>query len=165
MNRLDRSIACILFAIIPFINSFSQTAVVAAGGDAIGPNGSVAYSIGQFDYDHYAGETGSINLGVQQPDFIIIIGTNEFADEFEIKLFPNPVGDETNLLFKEESYQELHKELRYELYDLSGKMVMRDQINENKTLVHTGNLINGEYLLRVLSDEQHLKTFKIVKSN
>jgi hypothetical protein len=165
MNRLQLSISCILFTIIPFSNSFSQTAVVAAGGDAVGPTGTVAYSVGQLDYDHYTGPTGSINLGVQQPDFVIIISTHEIADRIEIKLFPNPVGDEAHLLFEEESYQKLDQNIRYEMYDLSGKMVMRGQINESKTIVHTGNLPNGEYLLRVMSKDQDLKTFKIVKSN
>ena len=165
MNRLERCIACILFAIIPFAHTFSQSAFVAAGGDATGPNGTVAYSVGQLDYEYYEGETGSISLGVQQPDFVIIIGTNEIADQFEIRIFPNPVGDETNLIIKEKSYPELNKNLRYELYDLSGKLMMRDQINEIKTIVNTSNLAIGEYLLRVLSEDQDLKTFKIIKSN
>lgn len=165
MKRLEHCLATIFIAAIPFTQTYSQSAVVTAGGDAIGPNGSVAYSIGQLDYDHYSSGTGSINLGVQQPDFVIIISTDELADRFEIKLFPNPVGDETNLLFEEESYQKVNEILRYELYDLSGKMVMRDQINESKTIVQTRNLPIGKYLLRVISNDQDLKTFKIVKSN
>ncbi|MEO5906358.1 MAG: T9SS type A sorting domain-containing protein [Saprospiraceae bacterium] len=165
MKRLERCLAGILIAALPMVHTFSQTAVVAAGGDATGPNGTIAYSIGQFDYEHYAGETGSINLGVQQPDVVIIIGTEDFTDQFDIQLFPNPVSDETNLYVDEISFAELHQNLSYELYDLTGKMMIREKINSVKTIVRTSMLTNGEYVLRIMSDRQDLKTFKIVKSN
>ena len=165
MKRLARCLAGILMTSIPIVHTYSQSAVVAAGGDAIGPNGTVAYSVGQLDYDYYTGVTGTIQLGVQQPDVVIIIGTNELADQFEIKLFPNPVGDETNLIMEKESYMNLNQNLRYELFDLSGRMLLRNNINGTSTIVKTDMLTNGEYVLRIVSENQHLKTFKIVKSN
>ncbi|WP_415185235.1 LamG-like jellyroll fold domain-containing protein, partial [Nonlabens sp.] len=46
---------------------YSQEAIPVSGGDAIGPEGSGTYSVGQTFYTTYTAATGSVSQGVQQP--------------------------------------------------------------------------------------------------
>ena len=72
------------------LNLIGQTTVGAAGGDTSGPGGTVGYSVGQVAYTNFAGESGSINLGVQQPYDIIMVSNTEPEIDLKATIFPNP---------------------------------------------------------------------------
>ena len=54
------------FSFIGF-KSFSQSTTVAAGGQIEGSDGSVSYSVGQFDYGSITSAGGIVIEGIQQP--------------------------------------------------------------------------------------------------
>ena len=55
-------------------NGTAQTSSNAAGGDATGTGGSVAYSLGQPFYITYTGSNSSVAQGVQQTYQIFSLG-------------------------------------------------------------------------------------------
>ena len=57
----------IFFVTFIGFNSFSQSTSVVAGGQIEGSDGSVSYSVGQFDYGSIIGSGGIVIEGIQQP--------------------------------------------------------------------------------------------------
>ncbi len=54
---------------VGIIASYAQQGVVAAGGEATGPKGTMSFSTGQTDFMYFSSESGSIQFGVQQVFF------------------------------------------------------------------------------------------------
>ena len=69
----------------------AQQANPAAGGDATGSGGSVAYSVGQIVYTTHTGTTGSVAQGVQQPyEISVVLGIENSLIDLDINAYPNP---------------------------------------------------------------------------
>lgn len=81
----------------------------------------------------------------------------------EVAIFPNPTQAEVNVLMRN-----ISGEVRLELYDLMGKMVLLENINVNglDEYIHTlnvNNLSNGMYFVKIIG-ENLLITQELVKS-
>lgn len=143
----------------------AQTAVSASGGDATGTGGSVAYTIGQVAYTNFEGESGSINLGVQQPNLFLSVGTNELDITLSASVFPNPASTSASLKLEGESAFSIEEDLALNLYDFQGKLVLQQAINAAITTIPMDHLINGVYVLQVTSKNIEIKSFKVFKTN
>lgn len=136
----------------------AQTAVVPAGGEAIGQAGSVTYTIGQ-PFAGFAGnENGSINIGVQQPYIIGVVpppdGIAELQAEFAV--YPNPTTDAVTVTTTEsDSYS-------YELLAETGAVVKKDDFDES-CLVEMSAFVPSTYMLRISNKKGQMKVFRIVK--
>ena len=138
--------------------------IVAAGNNATGSSGKVAYSIGQVFYTYNGvGTVYNVAQGVQQN------GKDDTLDvpdidkpTTEIFIFPNPTTDFVNISM---SGLELQSGLKsYKLYDLQAKLLKQSKIDQDQTQVSLGNLSTSIYILVVYVDNKILKTFKIVKN-
>ena len=88
-----------------------------------------------------------------------IIGINELPEESLIlKVFPNPSIDyfEINI----GNIYDNHK-LIYSLFDLNGKLVLKDKILNEKTLIHTSDLDQGLYILQLSIDRKIIFNSKV----
>ena len=123
----------------------AQEAIPAAGGNAFGNNGSVSYSIGQVVYKTYYDENNSVAEGVQQPYEISVLSGVEEVDgkKFECTVFPNPVTDKLRLSIN----GEYAVGLEYRLFDITGKLLERKNIQSNETNISTGKLVPATYFL------------------
>lgn len=144
----------------------AQTSVNATGGDASGDGGSASYSVGQVVYNANTGTNGSVTQGVQQPYEISEVTSIEDAEGIRLSVlaYPNPTADYLQL--KVES--EMLKDLSYQLYDMSGKMLQSEKISGSETQIDMSNLVTATYFLKVKAKmqgiaSQEVKTFKIVK--
>ena len=74
----------------------------------------------------------------------------------EYSIFPNP--------FNEKLFITSNSKKTYEviLTDLTGKVLMVKEMTENNSIIDTHDLISGNYLLIIKSDE-YVKTFKVCK--
>ncbi|HZV71561.1 MAG TPA: T9SS type A sorting domain-containing protein [Saprospiraceae bacterium] len=145
--------------------SNAQQAVLTSGQDVNGVGGSVAYSVGQMDYTHFRSDSGSISLGVQQPLVMIIIGTNDPQNQFEVNVFPNPVSNTTNLKLQSSTLPVGNKNLLFRLHDINGKQLIQKEITSETTLISMEGYSSGIYLLSVVQKNAEIKTFKIFKTN
>lgn len=143
----------------------AQTAVTASGGNATGTGGSVAYSIGQVTYTNFEGESGSINLGVQQPNLFLTVGTLELDITLSASVFPNPASTSTSLKLEDESASPIADDLTMNLYDFNGKLVLQQVIHSVITTIPMDHLSNGVYVLQVNRRNIEIKTFKVFKTN
>jgi len=152
----------LLFATICTLSLNAQETVTTAGGEATGGGGSSSYTVGQTFFTTISGSNGSVAQGVQQPYEISVVtgidGTESI--KLNIKAFPNPT---TNFLVLSVEVDEF-KEFTYQVFDISGKMLLKSIITENETIINLGSYPASTYLLRVMDGNKELKIFKITKN-
>lgn len=139
----------------------AQQTTLSSGGDATG-SGSLSYSIGQVFYETNSGIDGTVAQGVQQAyEISSIVGVKEYdAITLGFEIYPNPT---VNYLTLDVNDFPLDK-LDYVLYDLSGKVLANDMLNENKTIIEMMNFPPSTYFLKVTDGTSIMKTFKIIKN-
>ena len=143
-----------------FLTANAQDAVIAAGGDASGSAGTVAYSVGQIVYATNIGTNGLVAQGVQQPYAIsIVLGIEDNSIKLDFTAYPNPT---INFLTLNVGNAELST-LSFQLYDLSGKLIESRKIVSSTETIGMENLPSAMYFLRVTNNNKDLKTFKIIK--
>ena len=155
----------LLFTVIAIIvfnaSAQAQQSANAAGGDATGSGGSVAYSVGQVVYTANNSPSGTVSQGVQQAYEIFLIGINETELNSSLSVFPNPILD--NLTLQISDYY--NEKLSFHLYDLQGKSLNKEQIITEQTQINTSSLPPATYFIEVLNQEnKHVQSFKIIKN-
>ena len=70
-----------------------------------------------------------------------ISSINDFSNDFDWSIFPNPAQDYTNINFNR------HKPNKIEIFDISGKKILELNSEElkNKNVINTQNFLNGVY--------------------
>ena len=147
----------------------AQESVNATGGNASGSGGSVSYSVGQVIYTTNTGTNGSITQGVQQPFEISVVTGIEEAKSVNLMIsaYPNPTTG--YLVLKVDASATLSiQSLRYQLYDMNGKLLENKEIKNNETNIDMSNLVPATYFVKVIKTQgiasQEVKTFKIIKN-
>lgn len=160
MKTIKRSIYIVLL-LVSSISVNAQQATVAAGGNAIGNDGSVSYSVGQINYTEISGSTGSSMEGVQQPyEISVVTGFDEINwIQLSVSVYPNPTKDNLTLNITDSGIENLS----FQLYDLNGKMLLTDHIPGTQTHIRMNELATSVYLLKIIQTNTEIKTFKIIK--
>ena len=137
----------------------AQQANVAAGGNASGSGGTVAYSVGQVVYTTHTGSTGTVAQGVQQPyEISTILGLD---DSFiQLSAYPNPTTH--NLTLEVGNIED--STLYFQLCDLGGKIIERRKITNRTEIINMENLATATYFLKVSNANNEVKIFKIIKN-
>ena len=153
-----KNITTILFLLL--LNfAFAQKSVVATGGNATGTGGTASFSVGQISYKSPTGNT--VSDGVQQPFEIQTLGTSDFeAIQLEMIVYPNPTDDALVLKIADNNLQDL----AYQLFDVTGKNLLLQNIHQTETAVSLKNFNKGIYFLAVLMQNKPIKNFKIIKN-
>lgn len=139
----------------------AQETTLSTGGDATG-NGSLSYSIGQVFYVTNSGINGTVAQGVQQAyEISSVVGVQEYdVITLGFEVYPNPAIDYLTLDLNDFSINELD----YVLYDLSGRVLANEALNQNKTIIEMMNFPPSTYFLKVSDGTSIMKTFKIIKN-
>ena len=157
-----KTLISVAFLLLGIAALQAQEAIPATGGEAIGAGGSSSYSVGQITYTTDEGTNGSVAKGVQQP-YEISIATDVEATNINLQLsvYPNPTTDFLTLSATDTDLSDL----KFVLYDLSGKLIEQDQLRDQNTQISMQNLSSGTYLLKVSDNTKTIKTFKIIRNN
>lgn len=139
----------------------AQTSINTAGSKAAGSGGTISYSIGQIDYQTHTGTNGSVAEGVQQPyEISVVNATEETIDiKLSVSVFPNPATDYLTLEVKDTDYSKL----RFQLFDMQGKLIKNEKIAGSQTSIAMSNLVPAMYFIKVTQKNKELKSFKIIK--
>jgi hypothetical protein len=139
----------------------AQQAASAAGGTATGSGGSATYTLGQVGYTYQSNATGASGAGVQQA-YEYLIGVDEMNGiSISMKVYPNPVNSVLNIKIENNDF----KSFSYQLFDISGRLILENEIKDALSLLTMENLANADYLLKILKEKKEVKTFKIIKNN
>jgi opacity protein-like surface antigen len=155
-----------LITVFLFVLGFSvlqaQETVPASGGNAAGSGGTAGYTIGQIAYSALTGNSGTVTQGVQQPiEITVVTGLEEAAGiSLEFTVYPNPTSDILKLLVANHKTENLI----YQLYDIHGSLLQKNEITGSETILRIGNLVPASYFLKISDTHNELKTFKIIKT-
>ena len=140
----------------------AQQAPTATGGNASGSGGSVNYSVGQIAYTTHFSATGSVAQGVQQAYEISVVTSIKEGDNIHLNLsvYPNPTSDFLTLKVGATKTEDLS----YQLYDVTGKVLEDKKIMSAEVSISMLNLPDAPYFLKVLSGNNEIKLFKIIKN-
>lgn len=150
-------------ALLTFAFSLStataQESVNATGGDASGSGCSVSYSVGQVAYQTHAGTGGSVAEGVQH--ISVVTGLEEAKGiNLSVLAYPNPTTDFLQLKVESEKL----KDLSFQLFDLQGKLLQTKKLTGTETQIDMSSYVPSTYFVRVISGNQSIKEFKIIKN-
>lgn len=136
-----------------------QQVVSSAGNFYSNTSGSVSWTLGELAVETLSTANNILTQGFQQSRLTITgIGDLPILD-YEIVVFPNPVSD--HLIIRTDKEQ--HENLYYQLYDLSGKIILQNKILESETTVTVNHLKSAVYLLRIMEGNRQVRAFKVVK--
>jgi hypothetical protein len=160
-KRLKFKLSTILLLGYGLTSLYAQESVNSTGGNASGSSGSASYSVGQIVYTTRTGTNGSVAEGVQQPYEISVVTGVEKAKEINLSVtvYPNPATDYLQLKIESEKL----KDLSFQLWDINGKLLQSGKITGNQTSIVMGNLVPATYVVKVMSNNQTIKTFQVIK--
>jgi hypothetical protein len=163
---------CALLLCLGFESMHAQEGSSAAGGKASGSGGSASYTVGQVVYTTNSGSNGTVSQGVQQAYEISVVNGIEQAKDITLQYtaYPNPT---TNFLILKIEGSAAISQCNAFLYDLTGKLILKEIINGAETSISMENIASGTYFLKLLqtqniasgnTTQQEIKTFKIIKN-
>jgi starch-binding outer membrane protein, SusD/RagB family len=75
-------------------------------------------------------------------------------------VYPNPIADLLILKVNDSKYSTL----KFQLYDISGKLIEDKQVSEKETRLDMSRYVQGIYILKITEYAKEVKTFKIIKN-
>lgn len=159
-KTLSKLKVSILFLLVFCLKIHAQQSVNCAGGNANSSFGSVSYSVGQMAYTLQTGNNNTITEGVQQPFEISVVTSFPVAQNLELSAYPNP---SSNLLTLSLGTMEA-RQLSYKLFDHKGALILSQNINAISTSIDLQSLPKASYMLQVISEQNTIKTFQIIKN-
>jgi hypothetical protein len=85
-------------------------------------------------------------------------GLAQYLTENDVMVYPNPVADQLTVTLRTDAF----RVSEMAIYDLNGKLVMTQPVEDNQISVNAARLATGSYFLR-LSDGRNSVTTKFVK--
>lgn len=90
----------------------------------------------------------------------VTTGINSENFNFNSKIYPNPTNDRVTI-----NVDKLKENYSYQLFDLSGKLLIQGEINNPETSISFSNYAMGMYCIKILSSKNEtLKTFQVIKN-
>jgi hypothetical protein len=141
---------------------YAQSGFCVTGSDLSSTSGTVAYTVGQVDYNTLISVNGSISEGNQQPYEIITTSNRQnssIKNGYNFKVFPIPTTKKINVVINNPS----GANFLYEVNDVNGKIVLNGVLNNIHTQINLDLLLSGFYYLKVSSDGVYQKSIPIIK--
>lgn len=131
------------------IGVHAQETIVVSGGNASGINGTVSYTVVP---------------SIQQPyEITVVTGIEEKEIDLMLSVYPNPTSDYLTLKVSDPELSTLN----FQLFNVSGQMLLSKQITANETKVLMTRYEKGTYFLKITETKpttfKGIKTFKIIK--
>lgn len=138
---------------------YAQEVTPAAGGEATGITGTSSYSVGQTMYTTSTGANGSVSDGIQNNYKMTVLPVKDVITTIDFALYPNPTKNYLNLRIHDFA----NKNLSYQVYDLLGRLVLKEPILEKISAVNMTDFPEATYVLKIFSGKKLIKLIKIVK--
>ena len=148
------------FVLISLLTTFTATSqeVVSTQGDSYSNgSGSIDFTIGEVVINTGTDGTNNITQGFHQTMWNYL-GLEDHAPSYDVSLYPNPTSDYLNIKTSD------FKDVSYSLYDAQGKLVLHNQLSSELTPIQVSHLSPGSYSVTLESQNQPLKTFKLIKN-
>ena len=120
-----------------------------------------SWTVGESAIKTYETATLILNQGFQQGDIEIETSIIQLQiNELEIKVYPNPTYD---LISLEIINQVSIPDLKIQLLDISGKLLLSKVFKINKTEIEMNKFVSGMYILKIIDSAGRTKNITIQK--
>ena len=152
-----------LFPVFLFASVFNvltaQEVLSTAGDHNVGNSVQVSWTVGEPVIETGLNGQYYLTQGMHQGDMVVTAISEISALGFEIKAYPNPVTNQLKLNVNTSNLEGLN----YALYNETGQLLVKGRIESELTTIPMEKYSPSSFLLRVRSDENELKLFKIIK--
>jgi len=108
------------------------------------------------DFNGSYNDNGYI-IKVLQEDIITHAEDTPITMDKDVMVYPNPFD-------KEIRFQTVRKNLTFELYDVSGKIIVSGDIDDHtESKISTGNLNHGIYFYTIQDDNRIIQSGKLIR--
>jgi GH25 family lysozyme M1 (1,4-beta-N-acetylmuramidase) len=118
-------------------------------------SGTVPGISSNVDMDVYNGDLNSLKILLG----CAVVNVQEFVPEENFKIYPNPA---TEIFTVENITADTYKNERISIYDLQGRLILEQVIQDKQTDINISFLVNGMYIARI-STEFGVEVKKLVK--
>ena len=148
----------LLLGLLTIINSVHSQEVVSTQGETYSsPNAIIDFTVGEVVINTVSDGTNNITQGFHQTNWNFV-GLENHTPSFEAIIFPNPTSEVLNIRAS------AFENVTYTLYDAQGKLIVKDKLTAEQTLIPVSQLATGSYSITLNNPTQNLKTFKLIKT-
>lgn len=143
------------------ITANGQRQVIATAGDSDeNAEGSLSWTIGELAVATWSSSGTMITQGFQQSNLeVSTLIEPDAGSGFWAIAYPNPVRDRMSVEVENWSKTTLY----LELYDMSGRLLHKQQVQSNPSRLDFGEHPAGEYILQLMTAKKRIQSFKIIK--
>lgn len=148
----------LILGLLTIINSVHSQEVVSTQGETYSsPNAIIDFTVGEVVINTVSDGTNNITQGFHQTNWNFV-GLENHTPSFEAIIFPNPTLEVLNIRAS------AFENVTYTLYDAQGKLIVKDKLTAEQTLIPVSQLATGSYSITLNNPTQNLKTFKLIKT-
>jgi len=148
----------LLLGLLTIISSVHSQEVVSTQGETYSsPNAIIDFTVGEVVINTVSDGTNNITQGFHQTNWNFV-GLENHTPSFEAIIFPNPTSEVLNIRAS------AFENVIYTLYDAQGKLIVKDKLTAEQTLIPVSQLATGSYSITLNNPTQNLKTFKLIKT-
>jgi len=148
----------LILGLLTIINSVHSQEVVSTQGETYSsPNAIIDFTVGEVVINTVSDGTNNITQGFHQTNWNFV-GLENHTPSFEAIIFPNPTSEVLNIRAS------AFENVIYTLYDAQGKLIVKDKLTAEQTLIPVSQLATGSYSITLNNPTQNLKTFKLIKT-
>ena len=148
----------LILGLLTIINSVHSQEVVSTQGETYSsPNAIIDFTVGEVVINTVSDGTNNITQGFHQTNWNFV-GLENHTPGFEAIIFPNPTLEVLNIRAS------AFENVTYTLYDAQGKLIVKDKLTAEQTLIPVSQLATGSYSITLNNPTQNLKTFKLIKT-
>ena len=144
------------YVLLSKIFVLGQEAVASQGASYENSSGNIAFTIGETIIKSGLNGALSITQGFHQSCWSFV-KIEEHDPNYQALVFPNPSSEILNIRTNN------FENTTYSLYDAQKKLIMRNILSSNETLVLVNHLEQGNYFLILNNSNNILKTFHLIK--
>ncbi len=158
-----KNISFFIFGILMAFSAHSQSiksyVITSAGTAIMNADGAIYLSIGEPMNTEITDGEIMISQGFLNVTIVgLVLDTEDLLTEV-IKAYPNPTSAQLTI-----EMPEMDGIYFYELYDLTGRLLKREGLENKKEEVNFSNMNSGAYQLRVVKNNLSSKTLQIIKN-
>ena len=141
------------------ITTQAQEIITSSGSHGTTTGSDVSWTIGEIITETAESTNSILTQGFNQGDLLITKIVKTELPDLDFNVYPNPASDLLKLVTNEPNYENL----RFILYDFSGRKLIDRPLTDRVTDIPIRNLRASTYFLKVYQNKTEIILFKIIK--
>lgn len=159
MKNLLFSVLIILSANTVYAQMLYPEVMSCFGGHAQNQTLQLTWTAGEPMYETVSNNDNILTQGFNQTVYVSLVTDIVQIAGFDLRVYPNPTVSVVHI----EILQPMPDNIELNLYDMNGKMLIKQKTNNNVHQLNIAHLAAGMYLLNITDNNKVVKTFKIQK--